>query len=114
MSVASHVTALATRGCVDDFRRMLVQFSYLDRGRPMSYPGLIIFDCDGVLVDSEAIDARIRSECLRAEGFPITAQELAEHSGISRAGLIELVQSRFGRPLPDGFMETTRAKIMSR
>jgi HAD superfamily hydrolase (TIGR01509 family) len=79
----------------------------------MSYPGLIIFDCDGVLVDSEVIDARIRSECLRAEGFPITAQELAEHSGISRAGLIELVQSRFGRPLPEGFMETTRAKIMA-
>ena len=79
----------------------------------MSYPRLIIFDCDGVLVDSEVIDARIRSECFQAEGFPITVQELAEHSGISRAGLIELVQSRFGRPLPEGFMETTRAKIMS-
>src|SRR5919112_4105702 len=79
----------------------------------MSYPGLIIFDCDGVLVDSEVIDARIRSECFQAEGFPITAQELADHSGISRAGLIELAESRFGRPLPEGFMETTRAKIMS-
>jgi beta-phosphoglucomutase-like phosphatase (HAD superfamily) len=43
----------------------------------MSYPGLAIFDCDGVLVDSEVIDARIRSECFQAEGFPITAQELA-------------------------------------
>jgi HAD superfamily hydrolase (TIGR01509 family) len=78
----------------------------------MSYPGLIIFDCDGVLVDSEVIDARIRSECFGAEGFPITAQELADHSGISRAGLIELIEGRFGRPLPEGFMETTRAKIM--
>ena len=79
----------------------------------MSYPRLIIFDCDGVLVDSEVIDARIRSQCFQAEGFPITAQELAEPSGISRAGLIELVRSRFGRPLPEGFMEATRAKIMS-
>jgi HAD superfamily hydrolase (TIGR01509 family) len=79
----------------------------------MSYPGLVIFDCDGVLVDSEIIDARIRSDCLRAEGFPVTAQELAEHSGISRAGLIELIEGRFGRPMPEGFMETMRAKIMS-
>lgn len=78
----------------------------------MLYPRLIIFDCDGVLVDSEVIDARIRSECFRGEGFSITAQELADHLGISRAGLIELVQGRFGRPLPTGFMETTRAKIM--
>jgi len=78
----------------------------------MSYPGLIIFDCDGVLVDSEVIDARIRSECFQAEGFPITAQELEEHPGISRAGLIELIEGRFGRPLPEGFMETTRAKIV--
>jgi HAD superfamily hydrolase (TIGR01509 family) len=79
----------------------------------MSYLSLIIFDCDGVLVDSEVIDTRIRSECLQAEGFPITAQELADHSGISRAGLIELIEGRFGRPLPEGFMEMTRAKIMA-
>ena len=45
----------------------------------MLYPRLIIFDCDGVLVDSEVIDARIRSECFRGEGFSITAQELADH-----------------------------------
>jgi HAD superfamily hydrolase (TIGR01509 family) len=79
----------------------------------MSYPALVIFDCDGVLVDSEVIDARIRSECFREAGFPISAEELAEHSGISGAGLMELVQVRFGRPPPEGFMETTRAKIIS-
>ena len=79
----------------------------------MIRPGLVIFDCDGVLVDSELIDARIRSECFRAEGFPITAEDLQETPGISGAGLAKIIRMRFGRPLPEGFMQATRAKIMS-
>ena len=79
----------------------------------MIRPGLVIFDCDGVLVDSELIDARIRSECFRVEGFPITAEDLQESPGISGVGLAEMIRRRFGRPLPEGFMQATRAKIMS-
>jgi HAD superfamily hydrolase (TIGR01509 family) len=79
----------------------------------MVRPQLIIFDCDGVLVDSELIDTRIRSECLQAAGFPMTAEELGANSGISGKNLVKLIEDRFGRPLPEGFMETTRAKIMS-
>src|SRR5687768_16958307 len=40
----------------------------LDRPRP----SLLVFDCDGVLVDSELIDSRIRAVCFQAEGFPVT------------------------------------------
>ena len=79
----------------------------------MIRPGLVIFDCDGVLVDSELIGARIWTECLRAEGFPITAEDLQESPGISGVGLAEMIRRRFGRPLPEGFMQATRAKIMS-
>jgi HAD superfamily hydrolase (TIGR01509 family) len=79
----------------------------------MARPGLVIFDCDGVLVDSEHIDARIRSECFQAEGFLITADDLLRNPGTSRAGLAEMIQERFGRPIPEGFMEAARAKIMS-
>jgi len=53
----------------------------------MARPGLIIFDCDGVLVDSEHIDARIRSECFQAAGFLVTTEELLANSGTSRADL---------------------------
>ncbi len=81
--------------------------------RYMPRPDLVIFDCDGVLVDSELIDARIRSECLRAEGFSVTALELAKHPGISGANLVAMIERRFGRPLLENFMKTTRAKIMS-
>jgi beta-phosphoglucomutase-like phosphatase (HAD superfamily) len=75
-------------------------------------PSLLIFDCDGVLVDSELIDARIRSECFQDERFPVTAEDLQQHPGISSAGLAEMIEERFGRPIPDGFMRAARAKIM--
>ncbi|WP_111641079.1 HAD family hydrolase [Marinimicrobium alkaliphilum] len=39
---------------------------------------LVIFDCDGVLVDSEIISARVLSECLAAEGFTLSAGQVIE------------------------------------
>lgn len=36
---------------------------------------LIIFDCDGVLVDSEIVASRIESEMLTKLGYPITVEE---------------------------------------
>jgi HAD superfamily hydrolase (TIGR01509 family) len=78
----------------------------------MPCPGLVIFDCDGVLVDSEHIAARVWSECFQAEGFAVTAEDLRNNLGISGAGLAEMIKARFGRPIPDGFMNATRAKIM--
>lgn len=80
----------------------------LDRPRP----DLVIFDCDGVLVDSELIDSRIRSDCFQAEGFSVTVADLQNHSGISGAGMAEMILERFGRPMPEGFMQATRARIM--
>ena len=79
----------------------------------MIRPGLVIFDCDGVLVDSELNGVRIWGECLRAEGFPIPLEDLQESSGISGADVAKMIRRRFGRPLPEGFMQATRAKIIS-
>lgn len=39
---------------------------------------LVIFDCDGVLVDSETLSARVLSDCLRAEGFDASAHQVIE------------------------------------
>jgi len=45
---------------------------------------LVIFDCDGVLVDSEIVAARVEAEMLREAGHNITAEELAErYSGLT-------------------------------
>jgi beta-phosphoglucomutase-like phosphatase (HAD superfamily) len=39
---------------------------------------LMIFDCDGVLVDSEVLAARIEADLLTKAGYAITADELSE------------------------------------
>ena len=49
----------------------------------MAKPDLVIFDCDGMLVDSEIIAARIEAELLAAAGFEIGAEETTQ----SYAGL---------------------------
>jgi HAD superfamily hydrolase (TIGR01509 family) len=44
----------------------------------MAIPNLVIFDCDGVLVDSEIIAARAEAQLLTASGYEITPEEIAE------------------------------------
>ena len=39
---------------------------------------LIIFDCDGVLVDSEIIASEVEAELLTESGYPISTEEMAE------------------------------------
>jgi HAD superfamily hydrolase (TIGR01509 family) len=53
---------------------------------------LVIFDCDGVLVDSEYLACRIEAKLLTDAGFPIDAQTMAERfSGMNfRETLLEI------------------------
>jgi len=44
----------------------------------MPQPDLVIFDCDGVLVDSEIIAARVEAELITLAGYEISAEEIAE------------------------------------
>jgi len=72
---------------------------------------LVIFDCDGVLVDSELIFARVLAECLIAVDFPTTIDEaITLGFGKNRATLSAAVAARFGRALPDTFFETFAAR----
>jgi HAD superfamily hydrolase (TIGR01509 family) len=74
-------------------------------------PDLVIFDCDGVLVDSETIFAQVLGECLNEAAFPITVEEaLLLGFGKNRDTLAAAVEGRFGRALPDGFFEAMRAR----
>jgi HAD superfamily hydrolase (TIGR01509 family) len=63
---------------------------------------LIIFDCDGVLVDSEVISCRTHAEVLTRHGYPITADEVhARFLGrSSREARLE-IEAELGRALPD-------------
>jgi len=67
-------------------------------------PELAIFDCDGVLVDSEPIANRIMVEMLNEAGFPLTLeQSMRDLVGLSLASCWKLLEARFGRPVPADF-----------
>lgn len=65
---------------------------------------LVIFDCDGVLVDSEVISCRAHAEMLTRHGYPITSDEvLARFLGVSDREARLIIEAELGRDLPDDF-----------
>jgi HAD superfamily hydrolase (TIGR01509 family) len=65
---------------------------------------LVIFDCDGVLVDSEPTSNRILAERLTAIGLPTTTEEsMRDFMGRSWKWGLGQIEARLGRPVPDDF-----------
>ena len=65
---------------------------------------LVIFDCDGVLVDSEVLSSRAHAEALTRHGYPITAEEERERFlGVSDREARLAIEAEIGRRLPDDF-----------
>jgi HAD superfamily hydrolase (TIGR01509 family) len=65
---------------------------------------LIIFDCDGVLVDSEVISSRAHAEVLTRHGYPITADQVLERFlGVSDREARLITEAEISRRLPDDF-----------
>jgi HAD superfamily hydrolase (TIGR01509 family) len=78
-----------------------------------SLPALVIFDCDGVLVDSEVISSRIFAECLAEVGIALTLAEAMNFGiGKSSTSLAAAVELEFGRALPTGFTEGMRTRVI--
>jgi HAD superfamily hydrolase (TIGR01509 family) len=65
---------------------------------------LIIFDCDGVLVDSEVISCRVHAEVLTRHGYPISTEQVFDRflGRSSRQAHLE-VEAELGRSLPDDY-----------
>ena len=71
---------------------------------------LVIFDCDGVLIDSELLSVRAGRECLAECGIELTETELLErYTGISWAGMVADLLTRHG-PLPADLDERYRRR----
>lgn len=76
---------------------------------------LVVFDCDGVLVDSEALVLGIEAETLSAAGFPITADEIAERfTGLSYASMLRVLAEELGRPVPESLSEEVQRRALER
>ena len=59
---------------------------------------LVIFDCDGVLVDSERLGVRIESEVVSSLGWPLTVPEIVERFlGRSDAYMQSEIERHIGR-----------------
>jgi len=75
---------------------------------------LVIFDCDGVLVDSERIANQVFAQMLNELGISITLDEMFERfMGHSMAQCLEFVATLLGKPPPLDLVETyvARTKI---
>jgi len=74
---------------------------------------LVIFDCDGVVIDSEVISARMLIEVLAMHGVHVDRAYVAKHF-LGRSYPIVLAQIRtdFGISLPDGFEAAYRARLL--
>ncbi|MGD9880017.1 MAG: HAD family hydrolase [Reyranella sp.] len=71
---------------------------------------LAIFDCDGVLVDSEPIANASFSAAVRAQGLDWSIEETMRRLlGRSLKSCVEIVEAELGRRLPDDFLEKMQA-----
>lgn len=72
---------------------------------------LVIFDCDGVLVDSERITNRVFCEMLNNLGLNVTLEDMFERFvGHSMSQCVEIMTELLGTPPPDDFVPTLRDK----
>ena len=81
---------------------------------PLLNADLVIFDCDGVLVDSEPIINRAHAETLRQHGYAVTAEMLAERfTGVSDADMLGTIEREHGIPMPCDYEVRVKALIDS-
>lgn len=68
-------------------------------------PALVIFDCDGVIVDSEPIASRVMAEMVSDMGYAMTAAEAVERfTGISLDAVMHKLQTELGLTIPYDFV----------
>jgi HAD superfamily hydrolase (TIGR01509 family) len=73
---------------------------------------LIIFDCDGVLVDSEPIVNRAHADVMTACGCPIGETELLERfCGMADSGMIRALEAEWKKALPANYPKRVAARI---
>lgn len=75
---------------------------------------LIIFDCDGVLVDSEIIGSRVYAEMLTNFGYPISTEEsIKKFTGLDDQAARDIVFRETGIELPENLSQQFREILLS-
>jgi HAD superfamily hydrolase (TIGR01509 family) len=72
---------------------------------------LVIFDCDGVLVDSEPVSNRVVAAALTELGWAMTPTQANDYFlGTSMGDLVRRVEARLGRSLPESWVASVKAE----
>ncbi len=80
---------------------------------PHSPPALVIFDCDGVLVDSEPISLGVLTRGLNGIGLALDVETVrARYAGTSMVSIMQRVMDEDGIAPPEGFVERVKAETL--
>lgn len=76
--------------------------------------GLVIFDCDGVLVDSERLTVGVEARMLTEMGWPITVDEVVRRFvGTSSDSMLKEVERHLGAELTGEFDRRSSEEIVA-
>src|SRR5215472_10968058 len=74
----------------------------------------IIFDCDGVLIDSERVGCQVDARELASLGIAITPQALAQRfSGVSYRDMYRALEREHGVAVPADYAARTHALVLA-
>ncbi|TDR14966.1 HAD family hydrolase [Marinomonas communis] len=74
----------------------------------------ILFDCDGVIVDTETLSSNILKQMLHEIGLNVDDHTLhTQFAGFTTQECLELAESMLGKPLPETFPEQYRQAFNS-
>ena len=72
----------------------------------------MIFDCDGVLVDSETLGNRVIADTVNELGLALTFEDsIRLFRGLKMAEVVLAIEARLGRRLPEAFVPDLRARM---
>lgn len=76
---------------------------------------LILFDCDGVLVDSEIIAAKVESKLLTEAGYPISVEEMGERfAGMTWKNILLTIEKEVDIPLSASLIDKSEILLDQR
>ncbi len=81
-------------------------------GAPLQAPSLLIFDCDGVLVDSELPVCTAVSEELTRLGYPITPEDVVlRFAGRPEWEMMIEIEREWGRAVPPDYFAAMKHRV---
>lgn len=76
---------------------------------------LLIFDCDGVLIDSEILALDVLSDLMTSYGHPMSVEACQDaFMGLHNDDIVRAMERRIGRALPDGEGQRMREIMLAR